>query len=203
MIPAFNWIYYKFKNLISKFGGGGSMQVEGNTFTYTAADGTKTELTLPTPRNGVSVTDIALDDQNQLVTYLSNGEKKKTGKIKFEGMMATDTIYRDSEAAGEACSIKIKIHVTYYAVPSLAFLSICLCVNGTIEAGEKIQIEEIGYQPDYNILDEDRVLKYYLQKGLSVEIDKDGIVRLINSGEALTCENLKLQIHRTFYSRHM
>lgn len=58
-----------------------SMSVDGQTLTINTKDSGVLKMVFPTPSNGVSVTDIDVDDKNQIVFTMSDGTEIISGKI--------------------------------------------------------------------------------------------------------------------------
>lgn len=76
-----------------------SVEVQGNNLIFTLNDGTKATMTIPTPENGsdgVSVIDLSIDENGNLLCHMSNGSTINAGKIptvdQNAGNVSSDTI---------------------------------------------------------------------------------------------------------------
>lgn len=61
-----------------------SVSVEDNKIIFTLNDGKTAEMTVPTPadgKDGISITNVEIDDENNLLCTLSNGETINAGKL--------------------------------------------------------------------------------------------------------------------------
>lgn len=57
------------------------VEVDGMTINFTLNDGTITSLTVPTPADGVSVTDINIDENGNLICTMSDETEINAGKV--------------------------------------------------------------------------------------------------------------------------
>lgn len=58
-----------------------SVSVEDNKIIFTLNDGKTAEMTVPAPKDGVSITDVEIDKNNDLICTLSNGEIINAGNL--------------------------------------------------------------------------------------------------------------------------
>lgn len=68
----------KIKSIIS---GVSNVEVNGTNLIFEFLDGTSATMTFPTPKDGVSITDIDINENNQIVFIMSDGAKIISGKI--------------------------------------------------------------------------------------------------------------------------
>ena len=59
------------------------VEVDGMNIIFTLNDGTKTTLTVPTPKDGVSVIGLEIDEDGSLLCTLSNGTVIDAGGVPF------------------------------------------------------------------------------------------------------------------------
>ena len=58
-----------------------SVEVDGMDIIFTLNDGSQVTLTVPEPENGVSVTDLDIDNNNNLICTLSDGSTVNAGEL--------------------------------------------------------------------------------------------------------------------------
>ena len=66
-----------------------NVEVQGNNLIFTLNDGTKATMTIPIPENGsdgVSVIDLSIDENGNLLCHMSNGSTINAGKIPTDGL---------------------------------------------------------------------------------------------------------------------
>ena len=70
----------------------GNMRVEDATVYFTlAATGEEVSVTLPTPKDGVSIETVEIDDNNHLICTLSDGTTQDAGELpSFEPVLTSD-----------------------------------------------------------------------------------------------------------------
>ena len=68
----------KIKGLVS---GIQSASINGTTITFVMNDGSTQTMTFPTPEDGVSITDVEVNSDNELICTLSNGSQISAGII--------------------------------------------------------------------------------------------------------------------------
>ena len=79
------------KNYTNRVASGfSSVSVDGNTIHFTLNDGQQVSMTVPTPKDGVSITNAAINEQGHLICTLSNGEQIDAGFVSAgEGVSAS------------------------------------------------------------------------------------------------------------------
>lgn len=58
-----------------------TVEIDGTTLVIITNDGTRHEMVFPTPENGVSVVDMAIDNSGSLICYLSDGNTVNAGIV--------------------------------------------------------------------------------------------------------------------------
>lgn len=85
-----------------------SVSVEGSTIHFTLNDGQKVDMTIPTPENGVSVSNVQINEEGHLICTLSNGEVIDAGVIpKGEGGVSASI--NGITLAGDLSSVELGI----------------------------------------------------------------------------------------------
>ena len=59
-----------------------NIRIDGQTLYITTNDGVTLEMTFPTPKDGVSIIDVTINEQNHLICHLDNGEDIDAGEVK-------------------------------------------------------------------------------------------------------------------------
>ena len=70
------------KKLSSVVSGISGYEIDGQTLRITTSDGQVLEMTFPTPKDGKSITDISINENNHLICKMSDGTEIDAGEIK-------------------------------------------------------------------------------------------------------------------------
>lgn len=57
------------------------MTVDGQTLSITTKDGQVLTIDFPTPEDGVSITDVTIDENNHIICTMSNGTTEDAGEV--------------------------------------------------------------------------------------------------------------------------
>ncbi len=94
VLQAYALLNQKIKSAVT---GISSVAAQRNDIHFTAADGAVFAVTLPIPKDGVSVSDITVNDSNEIVFTMSDGSVMNSGKLPETTITVDDTLSKDSD----------------------------------------------------------------------------------------------------------